>query len=378
MLHIGWQKTGSTSIQNFLKVNQSRLLEHHRVLYPSAGVKAAGHHRLALCLRAAEQRADTADTVGTADAAWRGLLEELQGEPRWRTAVASSEALRNPEPERLGRVAAMLPADWRVVVVMYVRQPDLLLESQYLQELKGGIPWPSFATFLTARRAAGEPGYARTVAIYREAFPEGRMVVRPFEKEQWPEGDLIADFMGAAGLARVPADAELRREPPENERAPLKLMSLVRELALRLEGERKPGEQGGYGRLLSKLAARFGAEEEPVRFLDAASREALRREFDDMFRRWGISFRRRHHIPGGRIGDVPSFGSLPPAVREELLEGTLGAAVIAGDEVILDQRQAESRRRSKLARLERVEARIEAVREKIASLSDQGCPAPEP
>lgn len=361
VLHIGWAKTGTTSLQNFLKLNQDRLLGEHGVCYPCTGRKAAGQHRLGLCLR--EGGPEPREV-------WSRLMAELAAERGWHTAIVSSEALRNPDPQRLAMAAALVPPEWQVLIVMYVRQPDLMLESLYLQELKGGYPWASFDKFLAAKRAAGEPDYEGAVTLYQTGFPPpcARVVVRPFEREQWPDGDLVADFLQATGLGDVLADETLRQPPRLNEKASPLLMSLVQALTRRLVGERKPGEQGGFGRLLPSIRMPETSPDEPVLFLDAETREAMRCEHDALFQRLGVSFLRRHAVVKGVAGDLPRFGSLEPSDRERLLRRALEAAVIVGDQAILARRKAEAELGSKRARLRKLEARCAEVDRELSRL----------
>ena len=72
-LHIGLHKTGSTTIQAFLKKNQSILLEHG-YFFPQTGLRNeyyGGHHNLAWLLMNLE-KADS--NMGT----WEELHDEIE------------------------------------------------------------------------------------------------------------------------------------------------------------------------------------------------------------------------------------------------------------------------------------------------------------
>lgn len=135
-------------------------------------------------------------------------------------------------------IAALL-ADREVTVVVYLRRPDEYVESWFSQGLKKGSGTPSILAFLSsggvnsAPYDSGEAGgpasfdlthfrdqidlsILKKLAYFTEAFPSADIVVRPYEADQLAGGDIVSDFVEAAGLRGLIPDVELARATNEN------------------------------------------------------------------------------------------------------------------------------------------------------------------
>jgi hypothetical protein len=201
-LHIGTEKTGTTSIQAYC-TEHARALRARGILYP-AGFGRRNHRDLAI---AVADNGATADLRGYARAgeaelpAFRaGVFERLEAQiRRARPAVVllSSEHLSSRlDDAGIGRLRARLGElsdDIRVLV--YLRRQDDVLLSLYSTYVKaGGVGDLAFL--------AGVHwfDYAQLLERWGATFGKERLVVRLYPAER---GSLTDDFCAAAELPRL-------------------------------------------------------------------------------------------------------------------------------------------------------------------------------
>ena len=127
LLHIGPQKTGSTTIQNALDSSRD-VLREHGVLYPGPGrrPRRALHHGLGFSIPQGGPQGDPRE--------WRDLLAQVHGGAS-RMVVISHEAFGRADDDQIRRVVDTLGGD-RPHVVAVARRLDRLMPSQWQQRVK--------------------------------------------------------------------------------------------------------------------------------------------------------------------------------------------------------------------------------------------------
>jgi hypothetical protein len=198
-IHIGHPKTGTTSIQTFLLENRDAL-RAEGILVPRAGVVQGGHHGLTRNWYGVRAREDRSELQLDA------LMGEIRAE-RLPAAVISSEGFIQENPARL---AERLGRECDITILYYIRRQDWVVESVYAQRVRSYIQ--------LAVETPGEmlpllmPRYLKVLTRYSQAFDRSRIRVRPFEKEAFAGGALLADFLTLLGAdpARYP-EADRRR-----------------------------------------------------------------------------------------------------------------------------------------------------------------------
>ena len=225
-LHIGFNKTGSTSIQESLLRNAPRLLERG-VFYPcnveAAYFQRVQHVPLAAALPGMKLgwlNARKAGTVGQAYDDLFGAIEQSQFE----TLILSSE----------GFGATSITAkqlDWlkrcfegyRITIIAYIRPQDAYLLSAYQQRVKaggkGGFQFGMHESMESLR-------FGSRLAPWREAFGPENVIVRPFAPKLWHEGELFFDFLNALEIPRDGLDIA----EPANEGLDYRAVELLRAL----------------------------------------------------------------------------------------------------------------------------------------------------
>lgn len=174
-LHLGFNKTGTSSVQSFLRTNAEALAQRG-VLYPTAGLEhRLGHHHIADALLAKKALPEFADIRAAAE---RG------------TVVISSERLSQCEPAEVR--AALGPAQ----ILCYRR--DFMADplSRYAQHTKHGSTCGSFDEEFARKAVVFLP--ARALAPWIAEF--GSVRLRSLSPCCLTGGDLAEDFCSAIGL----------------------------------------------------------------------------------------------------------------------------------------------------------------------------------
>lgn len=204
ILHIGLHKTGTTSIQHFLRENRSRLKKLGFFFYQ--GLHVDQNH---VELHAATMRPDRSSTFRmtsglifddayfTQTATRVKLFLNQMGSG---TSVFSAEGLSllryDDEVEKL---ASILPKDVKIIV--YLRNPEDYLHSHAKQLEKAGI------TGITDKTSHAYMGsdtwmidYAQRLAAFRKTFGRKNVIVIDYDDACARDGNVIPSFLRALDI----------------------------------------------------------------------------------------------------------------------------------------------------------------------------------
>jgi hypothetical protein len=187
-VHIGTPKTGSTAIQYFLARNFEALRDRG-VNFIREGRKREAHN-LVLQARRAGNIAAVMDKV----------VAEIESRPE-ATHVLTSEMYFGAGAAQ--DLADALPGALRreTRILVYLRRQDRFLEALYKQRVKTGRYHGDALDF--ARAKLGNGNYLRALAPYAEAFGPENILVRPFERQLFRDGNIVcdaADLFGVKGM----------------------------------------------------------------------------------------------------------------------------------------------------------------------------------
>lgn len=187
-LHIGTPKTGSTAIQHFLARNFDQL-RAQGVNFVREGRKREAHN-LVLQARRAGNIAAVMDKV----------VAEIESRPE-ATHILTSEMYfgAGAAQDLADALPDTLRADTRILV--YLRRQDRFLEALYKQRVKTGRYLGGALDF--ARAKLGNGHYLRTLGPYAAAFGQDNIIVRPFERQLFRDGNIVcdaADLFGVTGM----------------------------------------------------------------------------------------------------------------------------------------------------------------------------------
>lgn len=221
-LHIGTEKTGTSTLQQILAGN-SGILSTHGIHYLQSAGKLNARMIPAYCVdddvyddffldrRIHDQAGKDAFKARFSKA----LADELDALPSdIHTVVASSEHLhsRVTSARSVARVAELL-SPWfdRIYILCYLREQVATCTSHYSTQIKYGItePFDDFIEVCTPQNIYYN--YKDMLANWRAVFGADAMRVRLFDRAFLDDGDLITDFFNqiAPGLAEaLPRDTK--------------------------------------------------------------------------------------------------------------------------------------------------------------------------
>jgi hypothetical protein len=199
VLHIGSNKTGSGTIQQFL-ANNRRALAKRGFCFPSGGATVQGNHS-----RMARDLQRFCNGFIPQAESWNAFMEEARSADQ-HTVVVSGEAFwtfgANSEPFRLLQEGISSLFD-EVDIVCYLRRQDEYLRSCYAQGLRSGRSSLSFDDYVEAAANGGKRwsyDYARNLKHWADSFGVPHLIIRPFEPVQLHRDGLLADFASTCGI----------------------------------------------------------------------------------------------------------------------------------------------------------------------------------
>ena len=214
ILHIGTEKTGSTSIQRALAADRKTLAAHD-ILYPvlfgsenhmEVAVAAMGD-RPADSLQI-QELARTGLDIGGYTAALRAKLAQEISASGASTLLISNEHChgRLNTLDAVERLAGLLGAPFtQVQVIVYLRRQDRMAVSLHSTRLKGG------GSGKMLPQVDKVPAYFdphRLMATYAEVFGPAALAARLYERPRLVGGDVVQDFYAIAALGMDPPRVE--------------------------------------------------------------------------------------------------------------------------------------------------------------------------
>ncbi len=203
-LHIGTEKTGSSSIQEFLATNRD-LLRNHGILFPQSPGRI-NHLGIASLAQGADRgglwRKLGIGSLEERDAYAKDLehrLDEELGSHSFTTAIMSNEHCSSrltdaADIETLREFLARFFSNIRIIV--YLRRQDDFLISTYSTGIKTGRTDPPHLP--TKRAMKFRYNYWALLQRWTSVFGRDKVVCRKFEKTSFLSGNLITDFLTAA------------------------------------------------------------------------------------------------------------------------------------------------------------------------------------
>lgn len=204
VLHVGMRKTGTSSIQFFLRDNREALAARG-VLYPRTP-GGGRHHRLGLSVKTVPEldrspeweRLGRPDPLGFRRRFRRRFLTEVEESGLSRVLLSDEDVFGSTFQtlNRLGRWTSRISRSLRLVV--YLRRQDDHLVSVYQQEVKLGetrrlADW--------ARQDMSDLyNYHRRLRKHVRFLAPTELEVRRYERDAFPDGSILQDFLDAAGV----------------------------------------------------------------------------------------------------------------------------------------------------------------------------------
>jgi hypothetical protein len=218
VLHLGMGKTGTSSVQFFLRDHRDELAAHG-LLYPTTPGRGR-HHKLSLSVKSRPELARSPEwgRVGQTDPAKfrrvfrRRVLREIE-ESGLTRVLFSDEVLFGSSYStlrRLGKWTSRISGSLRGVV--YLRRQDDHMVSRYQEEIKLGDVRRLDAW--ARQDMSSLYDYHARLRMHEELLTPIDLEVRRFERDRFPNGSILQDFLEAVGAD--PALAQLSQGKERN------------------------------------------------------------------------------------------------------------------------------------------------------------------
>lgn len=193
ILHIGTDKTGTTSLQNFLTANRERLGEISSWSYPDLSRQRIDN-LFDLLLVKEEERTTTSQER-------RRYYEELEKVLAHKNVVLSSEQFYIHWDESIKILDEMAPRFADLKIVLYLRRQDLYWESLWGENVKWGLTRdPQQA--LRCGDYRDRCDYYGRIGDLCKIIKKEQLILRLYEgKSEFPKFDVINDFLEILGLS---------------------------------------------------------------------------------------------------------------------------------------------------------------------------------
>lgn len=197
-IHIGYGKTGTTSIQDMLFFNRHEFAKQG-ILYPTTGLRGTGHHNLAV-LGKNELTNDFID-----------LKREIQNSNQHKIILSSEFFVFSKENYIKAMQETLI--DYNVKVIFYIRDQLKLIESVYLQWQKVGDDYKKdIVLFFDHHKASFN--FLNRIEPWGKYFGNENMIVEVFD-QRLIGADVTKDFLTKVEIDK--AQLELKNEYVSNE-----------------------------------------------------------------------------------------------------------------------------------------------------------------
>lgn len=237
IIHIGWHKTGTTSVQQFLLKNRLRLIEENNIYYPEEGLLHCAHHNIAWILQGKKMTpwGEVLPIKGGAEGYLVNVIENAKLN-NCNTIIFSSEEFCI---FRLQEIQALYKALHQhintVKIIAYIRRQDLIVESAYNMEIKWWGVRASLGFDQYIKNKEGYPDYYATLLNWGNTFGFKSLIIRPFEKKLFYQNDVRIDFCSQLGVDY--SNLELEKELSNESLGPnsLEFLRILNSLAISKE-----------------------------------------------------------------------------------------------------------------------------------------------
>lgn len=208
-LHIGTPKTGTTAIQEFCLANAAALARRG-ICFPVNSYNPGDPSRNGYFLVQLRQAEDGAFESARAATGWRERMDYLADLLRKHEHVLLSDEVIWTNAGRgcqglwvnLRKAAERFGFDVKFIV--YFRSQEQCIVSHWAQRVKGAYSPPSRWSLGEAIARADEwtiLDYSRQLDKIASLFGRESITARIYDRERFPHGSILADFLDALGLA---------------------------------------------------------------------------------------------------------------------------------------------------------------------------------
>lgn len=179
-LHIGLSKTGTSSIQNYMRDNSNILNSLDINVY----LNSDWPHGLAKAIISDDEQ-------------FLSEFKKLLQQEQKSHVIISSEYFEFISREKISKLKTFF-SEYKVTVVAYLKRQDQAIVSMYNEEVKKGVTLLNFKNYCDENWQRFD--YSNLVGNWAEFFGKDNVLIRPFQKRVFLNENLIDDFLGVIGV----------------------------------------------------------------------------------------------------------------------------------------------------------------------------------
>ncbi len=213
IIHIGRHKTGTTSIQHFLALNEDLLLNQYGIYYPEIGRDPLMkyHHPLFR---------DWAENKKKLDLQLINKIIENAKRKSASRILLSSEILSRDSITETKWLQLKEAFNEEILIIVYLRRQDKYLQSMYAEEILHGL----IKSKSTIKDTKTNLDYFQFLAPICRTFTQNRIIVKSFDRAI--KLDLYKDFLKNLGIT---FNDEFQLPPDNlNQSLPWRYLNIVR------------------------------------------------------------------------------------------------------------------------------------------------------
>ena len=213
IIHIGRHKTGTTSIQHFLALNEDLLLNQYGIYYPEIGRDPLMkyHHPLFR---------DWAENKKKLDLQLINKIIENAKRKSASRILLSSEILSRDSITETKWLQLKEAFNEKITIIVYLRRQDKYLQSMYAEEILHGL----IKSKSTIKDTKTNLDYFQFLAPICRTFTQNRIIVKSFDRAI--KLDLYKDFLKNLGIT---FNDEFQLPPDNlNQSLPWRYLNIVR------------------------------------------------------------------------------------------------------------------------------------------------------
>ena len=211
IIHIGIEKTGTTTIQEFLHLNRDNLAKQGVAYLRSPGIKnnqklatyCMNNHRIDDQVKSLGIISDTKRKEWKANFKQKFEKEIKNLDKKISSVIISSEQFHSrlaTEDEVRNLLTLLNPHFTDITILVYLRRQDRVAVSHYSTKVKGGVAMSNiFPTNFTAQHPYYN--YYNLIERWISVFGKENIHIRIFDKNKFVDGNLLQDFICGTKLS---------------------------------------------------------------------------------------------------------------------------------------------------------------------------------
>lgn len=193
-LHIGWEKTGTSSIQSFLGANSKKLQELGIYFPMEHQIYEHNHQKVQFSLGGNKEHYWLKDNQIYDKKQMISFIQNMIKDSPFNSFIFSHETFYSTNPELLRKTFK----DCNVKVIAYIRRPDEWLISAFTQQVGfGSVIGSSLrdAVRIFLRKKIFQPCYYDYLKGFIDVFGKENISIRIYEKQKLIDHDVVSDFL---------------------------------------------------------------------------------------------------------------------------------------------------------------------------------------